>query len=81
MVWLARGQAAVILVQEDSNGLLLQGERLKLNLNKYILSIGTVRLWNVRLKKGKLEYSSLEMLKKEKKIYLNVGLLKGRKMD
>ena len=56
---------------------------MKLNLNKYFLSIGTVRLWNVRLKKGKLECSSLEMVKKEKKtpIYSNVGLLKGRKMD
>ena len=52
---------------------------MKLNLNKYFLSIGTVRLWNVRLKKGKLECSSLEMVKKEKKNKLKVR--EGRRQE
>lgn len=41
---------------EDSNGLPWQGEGFKLNLRKYFPSIGTVRLWNARLRKAGMSF-------------------------
>lgn len=40
---------------EDSDGLILQ-RGIYLNLRKYFLSIGTVRLWNVRLRKARMPF-------------------------
>lgn len=62
---------------EDSNDLPLQGKGFKLNLRKYFLSLGTVRLWNARLRKAGMSFFRNEQ---KKSIYLNVALLGGRRM-
>lgn len=70
---------------EDSNGLPWQREGFKLNLRKYFLSIGAVRLWNARLRKAGMSFfGNAEKKKKgenKKTIYLTVVLPGGRRMD
>lgn len=41
---------------EDSKSLPLQAEGFKLNLRKYFLSMGTVRLWNARSRKAGMSF-------------------------
>ena len=66
---------------EDSSGLLLQGDGFKLNLRKYFLSTGSVKLWNARLRKAGMSFGNAGKKKNKNLIYLNAALPGGRRMD
>lgn len=68
---------------EDSDGLILQ-RGIYLNLRKYFLSIGTVRLWNVRLRKARMPFfGNIEKRRGKKPLAINLceGCVAKRQKD